>query len=89
MAKKGRSKGKSGDDVEEIKVILIGVSGVGKTNLINNSLGQALQNIEESTFYSVLNFEIEGKKYMQIYGILQVKKNNLKLLNYSLKVQEL
>ena len=67
MAIKEKSKGKIGDDAEEIKVILVGDSGVGKTNLINTSLGKTFQSVEDSTIspsYSVLNFELGGKKYM-------------------------
>ena len=33
------SKKKNIDDYEEIKAILVGDSGVGKTNLINTSVG--------------------------------------------------
>ena len=54
------------DEYEDIKVILIGEPGVGKTNLINTSMGKEFAEQEESTInpsYSVKKFTIEGKKY--------------------------
>ena len=67
MTKNAKMKGKEKEEIEEIKIILIGDSGVGKTNLINTSLGKNFQTYEESTIspsYSLLKFEIEGKKYL-------------------------
>ena len=67
MAKNLKQNGKGQEDIEEVKVILIGDSGVGKTNLINTSLGKSFQTYEESTVspsYSDLIIEIGGKKYI-------------------------
>ena len=52
--------------VEDVKVILIGNSGVGKTNLINISTGGEFNEIEKSTTtasYSKKQFNIEGDLY--------------------------
>ena len=54
------------EDSEEIKVILIGDMGVGKTNLINTSIGKQFKEKEDSTIsptYSIKKFEIEGIKF--------------------------
>ena len=67
MAKNTKLDGKGHEDIDEIKVILIGDSGVGKTNLINTSLGKSFQTYEDSTVspsYSDLKLEIGGKKYI-------------------------
>ena len=55
------------ENYEDIKVILIGDSGVGKTNLINTSIGKIFQEKEESTIsptYSIKTFEIDGQKFL-------------------------
>ena len=52
--------------VVDVKVILIGNSGVGKTNLINISTGGEFNEIEKSTTtasYSKKQFNIEGDLY--------------------------
>ena len=52
--------------VEDVKVILIGNSGVGKTNLINISTGGEFNEIEKSTTtasYSKKQMNIEGDLY--------------------------
>ena len=52
--------------VEDVKVILIGNSGVGKTNLINISTGGEFNEFEKSTTtasYSKKQFNIEGDLY--------------------------
>ena len=64
MNKKDEKKGS--EELEEIKVILIGDSGIGKTNLINTSVGMQFSDKLKPTIspsYNVKIFEIEGKKY--------------------------
>ena len=64
MNKKDEKKGS--EELEEIKVILIGDSGIGKTNLINTSVGIQFSDKLKPTIspsYNVKIFEIEGKKY--------------------------
>ena len=71
MAKNIKLDGKGQEDIDEIKVILIGDSGVGKKNLINTSLGKSFQTYEDSTVspsYSDLKLDIYiGKKYILIF----------------------
>ena len=53
--------------ITKIKVILIGESGVGKTNLINVSIGQDFNEQEQTTFSSSFvekEFEIDKKLYV-------------------------
>ena len=67
MAKNLKLNAKGQEDIDEVKVILIGDSGVGKTNLINTSLGKSFQTYEDSTVspsYSDLKLDIGGKKYI-------------------------
>ena len=64
MNKKDEKKGS--EELEEIKIILIGDSGIGKTNLINTSVGIQFSDKLKPTIspsYNVKIFEIEGKKY--------------------------
>ena len=64
MNKKDEKKGS--EELEEIKIILIGDSGIGKTNLINTSVGMQFSDKLKPTIspsYNVKIFEIEGKKY--------------------------
>ena len=61
MAKKAK------EEVEEIKVILLGDSGVGKTNLINVSLGHKFDETMEVTInpsYSAVNIKLDKKEYL-------------------------
>ena len=54
------------EDSEEIKVILVGNVGVGKTNLINTITGKEFTDKVDSTIsptYSIKRFEIEGIKF--------------------------
>ena len=54
------------DDKETIKIILIGESGVGKTNLINVSTGIGFNENEQATLissYQLKNIEIKGITY--------------------------
>ena len=51
---------------KELKVILLGDSGVGKTNLINTSVGKLFEEKSSSTINatsSKINYEINGQKY--------------------------
>jgi len=51
----------------EAKAILIGEAGVGKTNLINVSVGKKFENISKTTSssnYVRKNYEIDGIKYI-------------------------
>ena len=51
---------------EEIKVILLGNTGVGKTNLINIATGNKFNEDEKATAaasYSVIKIEIDNKYY--------------------------
>ena len=53
--------------ITKIKVILIGESGVGKTNLINVSIGQDFNEQEQTTFscsFVEKGFEIDKKLYI-------------------------
>ena len=55
------------EDSEEIKVILVGDPGVGKTNLINTVTGKPFEEKEDATIsptYSIKKFEIEGIKFI-------------------------
>ena len=52
---------------DRIKVILLGVSFVGKTSLIKVAIGEKFDKTEMTTFssnYSVFNFEYNGKEYI-------------------------
>ena len=54
------------DDDEEIKVILVGEMGTGKTSLINTAIGLSFQDkLPSTTTNSIVNkvMEIKGKKY--------------------------
>ena len=54
------------DDDEEIKVILVGEMGTGKTSLINPAIGLSCQDkLPSTTTNSIVNkvMEIKGKKY--------------------------
>ena len=54
------------EDYEEIKVILLGDTGVGKTNLISTSIGNSFMDEKNPTIsasYILKKFEIKGKKY--------------------------
>ena len=54
------------DDDEEIKVILVGEMGTGKTSLINTAIGIRFQDkLPSTTTNSIVNkvMEIKGKKY--------------------------
>ena len=54
------------DDDEEIKVILVGEMGTGKTSLINTAIGLCFQDkLPSTTTNSIVNkvMEIKGKKY--------------------------
>ena len=54
------------DDDEEIKVILVGEMGTGKTSLINTAIGLSFQDkLPSTTTNSIVNkmIEIKGKKY--------------------------
>ena len=54
------------DEDEKIKLILIGESGVGKTNLINVSTGKSFNEDEDSTLsssYQLKQIEINGISY--------------------------
>ena len=54
------------DGDEEIKVILVGEMGTGKTSLINSAIGLAFQEkLNSTTTSSIVNkvMEIKGKKY--------------------------
>lgn len=62
MERKSRIK----EEFEEIKVILLGNPGVGKTNLINTSVGYNFVEGNDPTVsatYLLKTFEINGKKY--------------------------
>ena len=53
----------NGEDDEKIKIILIGESGVGKTNLINVSAGKGFNPNEQATLqssYQLTKLEING-----------------------------
>lgn len=55
------------NDAEEIKVILIGRSGVGKTNLINTSIGLNFNSNESTTVsgsYVAKNYVINNRKFV-------------------------
>ena len=55
------------DNPQEIKMILIGDSGVGKTNLINTSIGLSFTTDENPTASGTFvskEFEIDGKTYI-------------------------
>ena len=63
---------------KEIKVILLGETGVGKTNLIRVATGEDFNPNTASTVtnnYSEGNTIINEKTYNIIYGILRDKKN--------------
>ena len=54
------------DDDEEIKVIVVGEMGTGKTSLINTAIGLSFQDkLPSTTTNSIVNkvMEIKGKKY--------------------------
>jgi len=54
------------NNVIELKVILVGDSGVGKTSLINSCSGQKFNESEEPTIsgnYVIKNLKIDGKEY--------------------------
>ena len=54
------------EETDEIKVILIGDSGVGKTNLINIAMGNEFNDNEKTTStatFSVKKMKINGKEY--------------------------
>ena len=54
------------EETNEIKVILIGDSGVGKTNLINKALGKRFnetENVTAAANFSVKNMTINGKEF--------------------------
>ena len=54
------------EKTNEIKVILIGDSGVGKTNLINKALGKRFnetENVTAAANFSVKNMTINGKEF--------------------------
>ena len=56
----------NGEDDEKIKIILIGESGVGKTNLINVSAGKGFNPNEQATLqssYQLKKLEINGISY--------------------------
>ena len=58
---------KNEKDLDEIKIILIGDSGVGKTNLINTSIGVGFNNSENPTVSGTFvckNIIINNKKYV-------------------------
>lgn len=62
MSKKGQNK----ENYEEIKVILIGESGVGKSNLIQTSVGNKFEEHKESTInasFETIEMNINGKQY--------------------------
>lgn len=59
--------GENEEEVNQIKVILIGDVGVGKTNLINVSTGGTFKEDERSsvsTSFSCKSFEYKGEKYI-------------------------
>ena len=53
------------DDVEEVKTILVGMSGSGKTNIINAFTGQAFDSYKFSTTSSFVDkfMTVNNKKY--------------------------
>ena len=53
------------DDVEEVKTILVGMSGSGKTNIINALTGQAFDSYKFSTTSSFVDkfMTVNNKKY--------------------------
>ena len=53
------------DDVEEVKTILVGMSGSGKTNIINALTGQAFDSYKFSTTSSFIDkfMTVKNKKY--------------------------
>ena len=56
----------SNNEINEIKIILIGNSGVGKTNLINTSIGLNFNHVENTTASSSFvakEFIINDEKY--------------------------
>ena len=79
------------EETDEIKVILIGDSGVGKTNLINIAMGNEFNDNEKTTStatFSVKKMKINGKEYNLIYGIPLVKKNLGSLQKFFLIIQK-
>ena len=51
---------------DEIKVILLGESGVGKTNLINITMGKDFNKIEAASStnsFSIKKLTVKGKEY--------------------------
>ena len=61
------NEGKEGENVEDIKVILVGEPGTGKTSLINVSVGEAFKEVSQSTLLSTFvpkTFNKNGHDYI-------------------------
>ena len=65
------------DDQTDIKAILLGAQGLGKTNLINLATRKEFNTYEESTncaTFDLLKMEIDGIKFISIIGYNRPRK---------------
>ena len=78
MFNKNGQKTDSEEDEEIVKIILLGESGVGKTNLINIATGKDFDKTEKSTSvssFSILKVTIKKKSiYIKYMGYHRARK---------------